>query len=371
MIRTSRSVSQSRIRGGRWLATIALLLVTTATSAHQTPFSYVDLRLGGDHIEVTLSGHIVDMAHELSVAPPEVLLSGPLPPAMDSLLRTLQSRLDLRTETGPLACQSTSTAQQLPATQALRWAFACDGPGSARELRLAGPLFPYDPEHQTFVNVYIDDALAGQATLDRSHRSALFRAGTTMPRLTTVRRFLWAGVQHILSGPDHLLFLAGLLLTGGGLGRLVAIVTAFTIAHSVTLCLAVVGVVVPPPRLIEPLIALSIVYVGLRNLRAGGASGARDWRTRTAALFGLIHGFGFAYALREMAVARRDLAWSLLSFNLGVEIGQIAVVLVVATLLIGIRRSGLVSERHLVVAGSSVVAAAGTFWLIERLVALW
>ncbi len=140
-------------------------------------------------------------------------------------------------------------------------------------------------------------------------------------------------------------------------GRLAAIVTAFTVAHSVTLALAVFGVVSPPPALIEPLIALSIVYVGVNNLRA---SSGGEWRILTAGAFGLIHGFGFANALREMQLSRSDLGRSLLSFNLGVEIGQLAVVLVVASLLEALRRSRLVTTRHLVVVGSLIVAVAGS-----------
>jgi hypothetical protein len=164
------------------------------------------------------------------------------------------------------------------------------------------------------------------------------------------------------------LFLAGLLLAGGTIRRLAAIVTAFTVAHSVTLALSVLGVVSPSPALIEPLIAASIVFVGVRNLVAPDAH--REWRTAAAGAFGLIHGFGFAYALREMQLPRAALGWSLLSFNLGVEMGQLAIVALVSLLLVGIRRTGVISSGRLVFAGSLVVTAAGTVWFVARILAV-
>jgi hydrogenase/urease accessory protein HupE len=308
------------------------------------------------------------VAHELGLQPPAIVLDRPVPqPAAAALARALLSDLNLRTDGTAATCNAASYAERLERTQTVRWTFSCEDAGPPRTLTIDGPLFPYDPEHQTFVNVYVDGALAGQATLDRLHRRASFAVGTPS-RAGTFRRFLMAGIQHILSGPDHLLFLAGLLLTGGGFARLAAIVTAFTVTHSVTLALAVLGVVTPPPRLIEPLIALSIVYVGLRNLRPAKSG---DWRTISAGLFGLIHGFGFAYALREMQLPRPELALSLLSFNLGVETGQIGVVIVVVLLLTAVRQSGWLSERRLVVSGALVVTAAGTIWFIERMLLLW
>ena len=130
-------------------------------------------------------------------------------------------------------------------------------------------------------------------------------------------------MHHILIGPDHLLFLVGLLLLGGSLRQLALVVTAFTLAHSLTLTLAVLGLLSPPARIVEPAIALSIVYVGVDNLLV---KSGRDMRPWIALVFGLVHGLGFASVLREMELPRRALGWSLFSFNLGVEIGQLLVV---------------------------------------------
>jgi hydrogenase/urease accessory protein HupE len=177
-------------------------------------------------------------------------------------------------------------------------------------------------------------------------------------------RFLPAGIRHILVGPDHLLFLVGLLLLGGSVRQLAFVVTAFTLAHSLTLSLAALAVFIPPARIVEPAIALSIVYVGADNLLVRGGRDARAW---IALGFGLVHGFGFASVLREMELPRRALGWSLFSFNLGVEIGQILVVLAVASALATLRARSPLAGRRLAVAGSIVVIAAGSFWFVERL----
>src|SRR5256885_3216991 len=173
-----------------------------------------------------------------------------------------------------------------------------------------------------------------------------------------------SGIYHILIGPDHLLFLVGLLLLGGTVRQLLLVVTSFTLAHSITLPLAALNIVTPPARLIEPAIALSIVYVGADNILAKGGRDVRGWIAFT---FGFVHGFGFANVLREMDLPRRALGWSLFSFNVGVEIGQLLVVVSVATALAALRSRSEWAGRQLAFAGSLVVIAAGTFWFIERL----
>jgi hypothetical protein len=153
------------------------------------------------------------------------------------------------------------------------------------------------------------------------------------------------------------------LLLGGGWKALVKIVTAFTIGHSITLSLAALDMVTPPPTVIEPAIALSIVFVGADNLVRGGG---RDVRALIALTFGLVHGFGFANVLREFGLPREALGWSLFSFNVGVEIGQLFIVLVVATALALVRRRSEIAGMRLASAGSLVVVAAGTYWFVQR-----
>jgi hydrogenase/urease accessory protein HupE len=186
-----------------------------------------------------------------------------------------------------------------------------------------------------------------------------------------VKTFVLSGIEHILIGPDHVLFLIGLLLLRGSIRRLALIVTAFTLGHSVTLSLAALDVVSPPSRLIEPLIALTIVVVGADNLmvlRSASEPGrpAKDIRAWLAAAFGLIHGFGFASVLKEFGLAKAALGWSLFAFNLGVEIGQLAIVVVVASSLAALERRSASWASRVAYGGSVSVGLAGVFWLVQR-----
>jgi hydrogenase/urease accessory protein HupE len=232
-------------------------------------------------------------------------------------------------------------------------------PGS---LTVAATLFPYDPVHQTFLNVYDRDKLT-QAIIDRNRSRFEYFSGTWRGDLAVVKKFTRAGIEHIVIGPEHLLFLIGLLLLGGSFRQLACIVTAFTVAHSVTLTLAALDIVTPPERLIEPAIALSIVYVGVDNLLVHGG---RDLRIWIALAFGLVHGFGFAGGLRQMSLSPRALGWALVSFNVGVEIGQLLVVAAFTWALAALRSRSETAGRQLVFVGSIVVVAAGTFWFVQR-----
>jgi hydrogenase/urease accessory protein HupE len=170
------------------------------------------------------------------------------------------------------------------------------------------------------------------------------------------------GVQHILLGYDHLIFLLGLLLIGGRLRPLLVMVTAFTVAHSITLGLAALGVWAPSPRMVEPAIALSIAYVGVENWFVHDA--ARRWLITFP--FGLIHGFGFAGALREISLPSSELPLALAAFNLGVEGGQVAVLAVVLPAVLWLGRSRWFADRG-VKAASAAIALAGLFWFALRL----
>jgi hydrogenase/urease accessory protein HupE len=177
--------------------------------------------------------------------------------------------------------------------------------------------------------------------------------------------FLVLGVKHILSGYDHIAFLLALLVVGPTLRGTAGIITSFTVAHSITLALATFGVARISPGVVEPMIALSVVYAGMENLVRRDLS--VRWPITFA--FGLIHGFGFASALQELGIGLSGIsvAIPLLSFNLGVELGQIAIAVVVLPAIWALRKRVLSSERYLPVC-SVMVAGAGAFWLIERLV---
>jgi hypothetical protein len=182
--------------------------------------------------------------------------------------------------------------------------------------------------------------------------------------------FVVLGVEHILSGIDHLLFLLCLVIPFLRLRGVVAVVTAFTVAHSVTLIgsayhLAPTGVWFPP--FVETAIAASIVYMALENIV--GANLGRRWLI--TGLFGLVHGFGFSYGLKEnLQFAGSHLLVSLFSFNLGIEIGQIAVLAVMLPLLALLRRYVLPGRVGVIVL-SALVAHTGWHWMIERGEVLW
>jgi hydrogenase/urease accessory protein HupE len=177
----------------------------------------------------------------------------------------------------------------------------------------------------------------------------------------TFGAMVWMGVTHILTGYDHLAFLLGLLLLGGQARTLVLVVSAFTVAHSITLALAVLGIVSLAPSIVEPAIALSIAYVGLENLFAPNP--AKRWRITFA--FGLLHGFGFAGALTRLGLPRSDLPAALFAFNLGVEFGQLGVLTVCLPLIVWARRAEAFRAWG-VRALSAAVAVAGCIWFWMR-----
>lgn len=171
--------------------------------------------------------------------------------------------------------------------------------------------------------------------------------------------YLALGVEHILTGWDHLLFLAGLLLGVRTLREAALVVTGFTLSHSVTLGLAALGVVALPASRVEPAIALTVVWVGVENLR--GEHPRR--RLALTTILGLVHGLGFAGLLAELGLPDGQRLTALLAFNVGVELGQFAVVLAALPLLQRLREVG---GGRAVRWGSVAVAAVGLGWFVER-----
>ncbi len=175
--------------------------------------------------------------------------------------------------------------------------------------------------------------------------------------------FFAMGIEHILTGYDHLVFILGLVLARARLRSLLTVVTAFTLAHSITLALAVLGVWAPSSRIFEPAIALSIAYVGIENFFVKDAS--KRWRITFP--FGLVHGFGFAGALQEIALPRGAVPSALVSFNLGVEAGQLAVLALLLPLVLFLRGKTWFEPRGARVV-SGAVALAGGVWFVSRVI---
>jgi hypothetical protein len=201
-----------------------------------------------------------------------------------------------------------------------------------------------------------------------------FVVGGAMSLFAQLKEFTLLGIEHIFLGYDHIMFLLGLIIIGGSLMNLVKIVTSFTLAHSLTLILAALQILSLPSRLIESGIALSIAYVAAENFLI---LSDRTETTRASALkhrwvltfcFGLVHGFGFANVLRDLGLPAKGLIGSLLSFNLGVEIGQIAIVGVLFPIILWITRTK--AQRQLIYAFSFLILIFGLSWFVERAFAL-
>lgn len=177
--------------------------------------------------------------------------------------------------------------------------------------------------------------------------------------------YLVLGFKHILPlGLDHILFVLSLFLLSPKLTTIFWQSLAFTIAHSVTLCLAAYNIINPPSQIIEPLIALSIVYVALENIFSPRLKASR---ISIVFLFGLVHGMGFAGALAEMGLPKNAYFTSLLMFNVGVELGQVAVILVAYFLLARWFSGKTYYRSRIVIPISVLIAAMAAYWTIERI----
>jgi HupE / UreJ protein len=238
-------------------------------------------------------------------------------------------------------------------------------PEVPRRLTLAMPMLDaLAAGHRHMARVF----RAGKAqvkVLDRTQASwTLSDTSATSSAAALAWSMLKLGIEHILTGADHLVFLLGLILVGGSLRSLVGVVSAFTLAHSITLALAAFSIFAPSPRLVEPAIALSIAYVGVENLFVTDAS--KRWRITFP--FGLIHGFGFAGALREIALPRAQVPIALVSFNLGVEIGQLAVLSLALPLVLAARNAPWFGDRGVKTLSVAIALGGGALFVV-RLVA--
>jgi hypothetical protein len=236
-------------------------------------------------------------------------------------------------------------------------------------LTLAAPILEaLAPGHRHLARVF-RSGKAQVNVLDRAHATwTLDDANPTSSATKMAGQMAWSmlklGVEHILTGADHLVFLFGLILVGGRVSSLVAAVSAFTLAHSITLALAALSIFAPSPRLVEPAIALSIAYVGVENLFVKDAS--KRWRITFP--FGLVHGFGFAAALREIGLPHGQVPIALVSFNLGVELGQLGVLSIALPLVLAARRAPWFGDRGVKILSAAIAIGGGALFVV-RLVA--
>jgi len=235
------------------------------------------------------------------------------------------------------------------------------------ELRYRSTLFQDVDPTARHVLVMASNGAERELVLDRNTQEIAL-AATETSLLDVIMRFLAAGIEHIFLGYDHIAFLLAVILWGQTLWPLVKVVTAFTIAHSITLSLAALNIFAIPSAIVEPAIAASITFVAAENFFSRNI----DRRWLVTFLFGLVHGFGFASALSEIGLPTNALVPALAAFNVGVEIGQVAIVALVFPLLLLADRmiagGGAAKGRQpsLVYACSAVIFALGLYWLIER-----
>ena len=213
-----------------------------------------------------------------------------------------------------------------------------------------------------------EGATVPQALLDASNTTVTLSAPAPL-LLSTMQRYLVTGIEHIFLGYDHIAFLVGVVLWARRFVPVIKIVTAFTIAHSITLSLAALNIIVLPGVVVEPAIAASIVFVAMENFFSRDI----DSRWRVTFAFGLIHGFGFAGALREFGLPANAVVPALAAFNIGVEVGQVAIVsivvpaLIVLDRLMATDRAKPVRAASLVYALSLLISLLGSYWLLTRL----
>lgn len=231
------------------------------------------------------------------------------------------------------------------------------------ELHLSGAAFEHLPRgHKQFLSVRDSK---GKQLAERmlSAESPDLTITNSTSNSTSFFRFLTLGIEHILTGYDHLAFLLAVLLTGRSLFSNARIITSFTIAHSLTLALATFGIISLPTTIVEPLIAVSIVFVGIENLMR------RQLATRWLVTFGfgLVHGLGFASILRELGIGTMGThgAIPLLSFNLGVELAQISIAALILPLVWKLQQRPAFTLKH-VPALSLIITLAGVYWLLTR-----
>jgi hypothetical protein len=303
-------------------------------------------------------------AHDLAVALDiETDLITPVPRGAfddrrEHLTRYLAARLIVTAQGRPCRpAEPELSYERLPEDMVIVLRYECPAPVSRLGIRY-GLFFDLDPTHRSLGRV----ELAGRSepfVFDRSLAVLDVEAGGAGQAPPFVR-LLRLGVEHILVGWDHLLFLLALLIGAQGLRSVIAIVSAFTLAHSLTLALAWYDVIAVPSRLVETAIAASIAWIALENLLERGA--ARRWLV--AGGLGLVHGLGFYGALRAVGLEGAGVVTTLLAFNLGVEIGQVSLVALVWMPLAWWIRQGW--HRPSARAGSAAILLAALWLVIQR-----
>ncbi len=340
------------------LSLVAALFIAFPAFAHQIDFGYSEILVEGKTVSylIEVPPHYLPIPGVDPAGPPlEAAEVRPHLAAIEAFLREhvgVQSGHEAPEPTGIELLESGRDE----ALTALVLHYEFEAP--VRELVVTHDVFDrLEPSYKNLAKVHVDGR-----TLETifNHDRTVFRFDAR-GWLAQAWTFFLLGIEHIFTGYDHLAFVVALILVGQSLGQIAKIVTGFTVAHSLTLVLAALGVVSLPGRLVESVIALSIAVVAAENF----VIKSPDKRWIIAFVFGLVHGFGFSGVLRELGLPTEGLVSSLLSFNLGVEAGQLAVVALIFPLVLALRKT----RWHLPVVrtASAAVLVMGLIWFGERI----
>jgi HupE / UreJ protein len=365
----------------RWIATLLLVLLAPAAWAHKPSDSYLTLEVKSSGLEGRwdIALRDLDFAIGLDADGNGEITWGEVRARQREIADYATQRLALAADERP--CTITVGAQQIDrhtdgAYSVLPLVLACEAGGEPTRLSIAYSLFAeLDPQHRGLLNLRAP-GLARTAVLGPQQPTLAIDLSAA-DRWSQFVDYVREGVWHIWIGLDHILFLVSLLLPAVLLWRapqwqpaerardafwsVFGVVTAFTVAHSITLSLAVLGLIDLPSRFVESVIAASVVVAALNNLRP--LVTRRLWMVAFG--FGLVHGFGFASVLADLGLPRGALALALVGFNVGVELGQLAIVLAILPLAFALRRTGFY-RRWVMVGGSLAIAALAAVWFVER-----
>ena len=355
-------------RNAGWIAWILVLLAPVPLWAHPMGISSSDLTVTGnqvwDHLRINADEFHSATGLALPIPfPAEPDRYYPLPREVQARVAALLARHVQLTRGGAPCPQRLEAGYTVKTPDNVEGVFdlVFDCPNASDRLRFRMSLFPPDLGlSRHLVQVRTGEG-SFQTTLAPDAPEAVLSLKAAHPWWRAAASFVRLGLHHIFTGYDHLLFLLGIALGVGRVWQLVGQVTAFTVAHTLTFFLAALGVVRLPPTVVEPLIALSICYIAVENVFIRRAP------TRWAALFGfgLIHGLGFAAILQEAELLQRHLLVSVASFNVGVELGQLAVLAMAFPVLAWLRER-LPSQRvnH---AFSTAIFLFGLVWFVQRI----
>jgi hydrogenase/urease accessory protein HupE len=329
--------------------------------AHPLSTFVARIDLAGSSVTVTLNADAAPLVATLDALAEQPASDGPVLSKVSAHLTFIVERSSLLVDGVrlPLTAGTPRINEDGQVEIPLAGALPADGAGVTWQSRWIFGTYPLSVTRgsDTTETVYWLD---GQAV---SESIPIRTSGT---HVATLRRYVQLGFEHILpKGLDHILFVLGLFLLTPRVRSLLAQVTVFTLAHSLSLALAVGGLISVPPWIVEPLIAASIAYVGIENLRKETLSPGRLW---VVGAFGLLHGLGFAGVLSELSLPSGQWLTALAGFNVGVELGQLSVLLGAAMLMAAWRVVTPLTEQWLRRPASAAITAMGLYWFVTRMV---